>query len=776
MAVKNRVLSVTLAVLALLSIATVAFTANVKGASNSSIVYFDNSFGWENVYLYTYGTKENKAWPGEKMTLEANGMYSYTMDSTFKSQSIIVNNGLDKKKDDGAEQFPENAGLAIKAGECKLLTSLQWIDYGKPDDSPYGFAYTAAGTSTTNDTMSVKIGLKNAVKGTYAIDDGTPIEYTGETTISVGQGKIANSKVKLTLTATDNFDNTNTTNIEYKKSFTEVKTTFSSPSDGHTTEPMGGYYGTNPNMQLGKEKTISIDGNFSDWDTSMIIAQGVANDDPRVYMPSSMHEQPWDDYALYAAWDNDNLYFMWEWVNTTYIVSPGDNFAASDEARPYRNSIPIFLALSVDPEKSGSGQATETKKGGGKVTYPHVWSDGKDGGMTYSTNVDTIVAFDTNNSNGGSAIIKLDEDGYFNYDTSIKIGVTSYEKQDNQNGFKIKYGKGTVSDSIIGINAPKGSRTMGDSYDAGSNWVDFFDLGYKETYGYLYEVAIPLANLGIDKTYIEENGIGAMKISTYGTSGMNSLPHDPSMLDNSDAAYSYDPSTSHEKEDVDNITVPLARVGALLKDTEIHQAPLQVNFGADKAAVQPAGANIALSAQAFSGTAPYTYKFTVNGNVIQNSAADTVNWKPETKGTYSIGVTVTDADGQEAVVTKTYTVGQAIAETDPSVTQPTASTEESGGTEPVIPTGPSDTNPTDPSSTEPTGPVTVSKLGDINLDGDVSIKDVTVLQQYLADIVTLNQQQLANAKVLKDGEISIKTATVIQRYLADLITKFPVEE
>ena len=50
-----------------------------------------------------------------------------------------------------------------------------------------------------------------------------------------------------------------------------------------------------------------------------------------------------------------------------------------------------------------------------------------------------------------------------------------------------------------------------------------------------------------------------MQILTYGTSGMDTLPHDPSMLDQANLEYSYDPSTSHEKEDIDNITVPLAR-------------------------------------------------------------------------------------------------------------------------------------------------------------------------------------------------------------------------
>ena len=70
-----------------------------------------------------------------------------------------------------------------------------------------------------------------------------------------------------------------------------------------------------------------------------------------------MHEQPWDAYALYAAWDNDNLYFMWEMANTTYIISPSDNFAASNEARPWRNSIPMYLALSIDPTKQATGKA-----------------------------------------------------------------------------------------------------------------------------------------------------------------------------------------------------------------------------------------------------------------------------------------------------------------------------------------------------------------------------------------------------------------------------------
>ena len=292
-------------------------------------------------------------------------------------------------------------------------------------------------------------------------------------------------------------------------------------------------------MQLGKHKTISVDGDLSDWDSSMIIAQGVANDDPRVYMPSSMHEQPWDAYALYSAWDDDNLYFLIELANTTYITSPEDNFAASNEARPWRNSIPMYLALSIDPAKQATGKAVGTNKDGSVYTNPFVWGctngTAKDGGTGFTTHIDTLVAFDSNNSNGGASIFKADTqdtDGtyMFNYDTRIPIGVTSFQAQDNKNGFKIKYANGTKSTSLFGINAPKGSRVLGDNLDMNSNWVDFFDEGYKNSYGYVYEVAVPLNTLGIDRSYIETQGIGAMQILTYGTSGMDTLPHDPQCL------------------------------------------------------------------------------------------------------------------------------------------------------------------------------------------------------------------------------------------------------
>ena len=52
-----------------------------------------------------------------------------------------------------------------------------------------------------------------------------------------------------------------------------------------------------------------------------------------------------------------------------------------------------------------------------------------------------------------------------------------------------------------------------------------------------------------------------MKVSTFGTSGMDCLPYDLSMADNAAKPYSADSSSSMEKEDEDHITVPMARIG-----------------------------------------------------------------------------------------------------------------------------------------------------------------------------------------------------------------------
>ena len=91
--------------------------------------------------------------------------------------------------------------------------------------------------------------------------------------------------------------------------------------------------------------------------------------------------------------------------------------------------------------------------------------------------------------------------------------------------------------------------------------VDFNSLGHDKSKDTFYLMTIPLKALGTSASQISSKGLGLMHISTFGASGIGSLPTDPTMYDSATLAYSSDESTSAEKEDVDNVTVPLAYVG-----------------------------------------------------------------------------------------------------------------------------------------------------------------------------------------------------------------------
>ncbi len=60
-------------------------------------------------------------------------------------------------------------------------------------------------------------------------------------------------------------------------------------------------------------------------------------------------------------------------------------------------------------------------------------------------------------------------------------------------------------------------------------------------------------------------------------------------------------------------------------------------------------------------------------------------------------------------------------------------------------------------------------IGDVNTDGDINVKDATLLQKFVAGLVTFsdNQKFLADANL--DTEINIKDATYIQKLVAGLV-------
>ena len=60
----------------------------------------------------------------------------------------------------------------------------------------------------------------------------------------------------------------------------------------------------------------------------------------------------------------------------------------------------------------------------------------------------------------------------------------------------------------------------------------------------------------------------------------------------------------------------------------------------------------------------------------------------------------------------------------------------------------------------------VALLGDVNLDGRVTIQDATLLQKSLAKLATLDEVQTAVADADENGSVNIKDATAIQKWIA----------
>lgn len=68
------------------------------------------------------------------------------------------------------------------------------------------------------------------------------------------------------------------------------------------------------------------------------------------------------------------------------------------------------------------------------------------------------------------------------------------------------------------------------------------------------------------------------------------------------------------------------------------------------------------------------------------------------------------------------------------------------------------------------------RLGDVNLDGNVNINDVTAIQRHLASIEQLNDLQILAADVDRNGNLVINDATTIQLYIAGYTLPYPINQ
>ncbi len=320
-----------------------------------------------------------------------------------------------------------------------------------------------------------------------------------------------------------------------------------SPSAGHAAAagPDIGSprYATNPDGRFGAAAAITVDGSVDDWSSDLVVAQGVANDDARIFRGS--HEGPvYDLYALSAAWDDETLYLMWQYTNVTDVADPAQDYPQTGNGKPYAVDLPLSIALDADPAAGSDGVVGAGPDG--------VW-DLRD--AFANAEVDHLANFSTVPGRGEPALFSLNDEGAFDHDPAHHVPF-------DEAGISYAYGDELTVDEVWGIpDTGNAGYLPADLADA-DRYAELLAAGHDPAQDTVYEIGIPLQALGLTRETLQDRGLGVLLLSTFGQSAVESLPHDPTVLDNALEPYGPDASTSHEKEDYDSFTVPFARIAA----------------------------------------------------------------------------------------------------------------------------------------------------------------------------------------------------------------------
>lgn len=375
-----------------------------------------------------------------------------------------------------------------------------------------GKAASISGTSATLSASGSEDSLTISSIVATAVDSNATVSYSA-TTGTVADG----ASMTFTITVKNG---TKTATYTLTVSYTKVE------------NPTNDYYWTNKNGAYGTNKTIS---SFSDWTEAEKIVQGAANDDPRAFR--GYHEKATDFYALYAAYDDTNLYLMVEMPSID-----GRDITSKDWQYALDENLGMGVGINTGKRVAGDGEMD---------TGITPWNAA---GKFYSITegIDTLLMFHPSEY-GTPGYFITNSDGKFSYDKEYCLAWKTL-------GVSTSKEVGLVSSTLYGRSDNYGLSM--DEYLAKTDYVDMLtDPEKTDVSGYKYQITIPLSALGIDKSYIQNTGISVMTFSTFGTSMMDALPWCPNLIDVASEAYSFDDSSSQEKEDVDTYNVPLARIG-----------------------------------------------------------------------------------------------------------------------------------------------------------------------------------------------------------------------
>lgn len=166
------------------------------------------------------------------------------------------------------------------------------------------------------------------------------------------------------------------------------------------------------------------------------------------------------------------------------------------------------------------------------------------------------------------------------------------------------------------------------------------------------------------------------------------------------------------------------------------------------------------------------YMSTVGCGIVYMSLSNGQTVEPGTTTQPTTTTTTATKDsGSSETTTVTTTIGTTKDTTDTTTTSETTENSSTDSTTTTVTTTTTKSTGTTTSTLEDDPDVL---YGDVNIDGKISVLDVVYSNKALANIITLNDQQLRNADCCKDGLFLPSDSSVLNKYIVRSIESLPV--
>lgn len=498
--------------------ARISIAANQNGAKAANIAYTTNGgVSWNTTAMSKSGTQGGKdTWVVDLAGLPSGSFFQYAIELVDQQNSSRwMNNGGN-----------DYIAPVVRPGQTDFT----------PPVASHSPSNTVTAAASLTLTLSATDNLDPLPKVYYTTDGTTPTTastlYSAPIVVTNTNPNGVDMTVRyFTIDAQDNRSVARTVDV------TVGQTQSFGPNKPYSTNPTLGKAVAN--------NGITIDGanTGNEWSDDKLVALGMANDDPRTLGQNwTMHEAPLNLTHIWAAWDDNNLYLAWQFVDVTDVVDGANAGGAGSGRIGSNDGILHWIALDTIPEVGATKDVWGKNANKQNVAQP-LWTGVNKPDFQIYLAGSLWQGFISRAVNNAFPV----DDGGVNYFKILGGGSAT------QLGFQAGKGALFAGTSLWGVDDADARRA------AGAPTRNFMAQGHNSARDSFYEIKIPLNFLGLTKAQLESQGLGVM-IGAGSASSVDVLPQDDGATLDTQGVEAW--NSPLEWGDVDSITAPFARIGA----------------------------------------------------------------------------------------------------------------------------------------------------------------------------------------------------------------------